>query len=66
MLVKQDGRTTATGRFNNPENLIPTNVEGQETVSREFDESHVYSVLLDNSLDRKHKRITVEFKIGDI
>ncbi len=51
----------------NPENLIPPiNVEGQETVSRELDESHGYSVLLNNSLDRKHKRITVEIKIGDI
>ncbi len=52
--------------LNNPENLVPTNGEGRKTVSRELNELHVYSVLLDNSLDRKHKRITVEFKIGYI
>lgn len=47
-------------------NVSPINDEGQETVSRELNVSKVHSVFLDYSLDRKHDRIAVEIKIGDI
>ncbi|GJL69867.1 MAG: hypothetical protein NPIRA06_25020 [Nitrospirales bacterium] len=67
MLFKRDRRITATGRSQENRKIFVTQLaKGKEQFGKNWGGSKVHSVFLDNPLDRKHDRITIEIKIGDV